>query len=64
MTHISPSDAAVAMSMVGNMSATFLDEPSTGMDPGTKRYLWDFLAEAQRDQVGASERAQTSAEND
>ena len=31
------------MSMLSNPCAMFLDEPSTGMDPGTRRFLWDFI---------------------
>lgn len=32
-----------AMSMMGAPKVVLLDEPSTGMDPGSKRFLWDTI---------------------
>ncbi|XP_030747414.1 ATP-binding cassette sub-family A member 5-like [Sitophilus oryzae] len=32
-----------AMSMIGNPKIVLLDEPSTGMDPRSKRFLWDTI---------------------
>ncbi|KAL3270830.1 hypothetical protein HHI36_021350 [Cryptolaemus montrouzieri] len=32
-----------AMAMVGNPKIVLLDEPSTGMDPKSKRFLWDTI---------------------
>ncbi|KAF5301097.1 hypothetical protein FQA39_LY10916 [Lamprigera yunnana] len=32
-----------AMAMVGNPKIVLLDEPSTGMDPRSKRFLWDTI---------------------
>lgn len=32
-----------AMSMVGNPAVVLMDEPSTGMDPRSKRFLWDTI---------------------
>ena len=29
-----------AMAMMGNPQVVLLDEPSTGMDPKTKRFMW------------------------
>jgi ATP-binding cassette subfamily A (ABC1) protein 5 len=29
-----------AMAMLGNPQVVLLDEPSTGMDPQSKRFLW------------------------
>ena len=36
---------SVALALLGTPhgGAVFLDEPSTGMDPGTRRFLWSFL---------------------
>ena len=35
---------SVAMSMVANPRVSFLDEPSTGMDPETRRHMWAFIS--------------------
>lgn len=35
---------SVAMSIVANPKVTFLDEPSTGMDPETRRHMWAFIS--------------------
>lgn len=32
-----------AMAMIGNPKIVLLDEPSTGMDPKSKRFLWDTI---------------------
>ncbi|XP_050432298.1 phospholipid-transporting ATPase ABCA3-like [Adelges cooleyi] len=32
-----------ALAMIGNPKLVLLDEPSTGMDPRSKRYLWDAI---------------------
>ena len=34
---------SVAIALVGNPPAVLMDEPSTGMDPGAKRFLWDLI---------------------
>jgi ABC-type transporter Mla maintaining outer membrane lipid asymmetry ATPase subunit MlaF len=31
------------MAMVGSPSVVLMDEPSTGMDPRSKRFLWDTI---------------------
>eukprot|EP00923_Selenidium_pygospionis_P012148 GHVN01020655.1.p1 GENE.GHVN01020655.1~~GHVN01020655.1.p1 ORF type:complete len:1854 (-),score=254.09 GHVN01020655.1:1150-6147(-) len=36
---------SVGMALVGKSAAVFLDEPSTGMDPYTRRALWEALRE-------------------
>jgi ATP-binding cassette subfamily A (ABC1) protein 1 len=37
---------SVAIAMVNCPSLLFLDEPSTGMDPFSKRFLWDVILKA------------------
>eukprot|EP00744_Colponema_vietnamica_P001462 GILI01002420.1.p1 GENE.GILI01002420.1~~GILI01002420.1.p1 ORF type:complete len:1195 (+),score=422.18 GILI01002420.1:401-3586(+) len=35
---------SVAIAMVGGPPIVFLDEPSTGMDPVSRRFMWDVIA--------------------
>lgn len=35
---------SVAMAMVGNPNIIFLDEPSTGMDPKARRFMWKIIS--------------------
>lgn len=35
---------SVAMAMLGNPPICFLDEPSTGMDPNARRYMWNVIS--------------------
>jgi len=37
---------AIAMSMVGNPSIILLDEPTTGLDPTSRRQIWDIITKA------------------
>ena len=30
--------------MLGNPTIVFLDEPSTGMDPEARRFMWDVIS--------------------
>ena len=32
------------MSIMGNPKVIFLDEPSTGMDPGARRFMWNVIS--------------------
>ena len=32
------------MAMIGNPPIVFLDEPSTGMDPKAKRFMWQIIS--------------------
>lgn len=34
---------SVANAMLGNPPIVFLDEPSTGMDPGARRFMWNVI---------------------
>ena len=34
---------SVALAMIGDPSIVFLDEPSTGMDPMARRFMWDVI---------------------
>ena len=39
---------AVATALVGNPKILFLDEPTTGLDPQSRRQLWDIVREFQQ----------------
>ncbi|ETO28442.1 hypothetical protein RFI_08694, partial [Reticulomyxa filosa] len=36
---------SVALAMIGNPPIVFLDEPSSGMDPVSRRHMWDFISQ-------------------
>ncbi|KAM4888021.1 phospholipid-transporting ATPase ABCA7 [Thomomys bottae] len=40
---------ATAISLVGDPAVVFLDEPTTGMDPGARRFLWNSLLSVVRE---------------
>ncbi len=35
---------SVAMAMIGNPPIVILDEPSTGVDPKAKRFMWSIVS--------------------
>jgi ATP-binding cassette subfamily A (ABC1) protein 3 len=35
---------SVAMALIGNPPLIFLDEPSTGVDPQAKRFMWNIVS--------------------
>mmetsp|Transcript_8009 Transcript_8009/g.14688 ORF Transcript_8009/g.14688 Transcript_8009/m.14688 type:complete len:1998 (+) Transcript_8009:47-6040(+) len=42
---------SIAIALIGDPKIVFLDEPTTGMDPGTRRQVWDMIAEAKKGRV-------------
>jgi len=36
---------SVAIALIGSPKCVFLDEPSTGMDPVSRRFMWNFISE-------------------
>jgi len=35
---------SVSIAMIGNPPLILLDEPSTGVDPQAKRFMWDVIS--------------------
>lgn len=44
---------SIAISLVANPKIVFLDEPTTGLDPETRRQLWNILQECRNDKKRA-----------
>lgn len=40
---------SIAISMVSSPKIIFLDEPTTGLDPETRRQLWNILQDCKKD---------------
>jgi ABC-type multidrug transport system ATPase subunit len=40
---------SIAISLVANPKIVFLDEPTTGLDPETRRQLWNILQDCKND---------------
>lgn len=45
---------SVAMAMIGNPRIIFLDEPSTGMDPKARRFMWRVIARVASEKKNAT----------
>lgn len=42
---------SVAISLIGSPKVAYLDEPSTGLDPASRRQLWDVVQRAKQDKA-------------
>lgn len=42
---------SVGIALIGNPRVVFLDEPSTGMDPVSRRFMWDFINDSMADRA-------------
>ena len=42
---------SVAIALIGDPLVVYLDEPSTGLDPASRRNLWQVVQEAKRDRA-------------
>mmetsp|Transcript_43833 Transcript_43833/g.42339 ORF Transcript_43833/g.42339 Transcript_43833/m.42339 type:complete len:193 (+) Transcript_43833:1309-1887(+) len=45
---------SVAMALIGNPPIIFLDEPSAGMDPQARRFMWSVIAKVSKIQKRSS----------
>ena len=42
---------SLAVALIGDPQIVFLDEPTTGMDPVTRRTVWNMILKAKRDRI-------------
>ncbi|XP_015942537.1 ABC transporter A family member 7-like [Arachis duranensis] len=42
---------SVAISLIGNPNVVYMDEPSTGLDPASRKRLWDVIKTAKKDRA-------------
>jgi ABC-type multidrug transport system ATPase subunit len=42
---------SIAMSVIGSPKCVFLDEPTTGLDPNTRRFVWDYILEIKKGRI-------------
>ncbi|EEF52145.1 abc transporter, putative [Ricinus communis] len=42
---------SVAISLIGNPKVVYMDEPSSGLDPATRRNLWNVIKRAKQDRA-------------
>jgi ABC-type multidrug transport system ATPase subunit len=42
---------SIAMSVIGSPKCVFLDEPTTGLDPNTRRFVWDYILEIKEGRI-------------
>jgi len=42
---------SIAMAVIGNPDCVFLDEPTTGLDPNTRRFVWNYIEDLKKDRV-------------
>ncbi|KAF2927371.1 hypothetical protein DAI22_06g200400 [Oryza sativa Japonica Group] len=42
---------SVAISLIGDAKVVYMDEPSTGLDPASRKSLWDAVKQAKRDRA-------------
>lgn len=42
---------SIALSVIGSPDVVFLDEPTTGLDPNTRRFVWNYILELRQNRV-------------
>ena len=42
---------SIAMALAGNTKILYLDEPTSGMDPVSRRAIWDILKELKKEKT-------------